>query len=159
MAGGRWSIRFDQSDPTGVLKSCFLFFTSTRRCETETRTHYELWTRNNFFFDSDWFTDYSTYWKAYQSLSELAVRSTCWWQRLIFSPLYRMSQPAAPEDDKNTSVDNASESAFEFLMTRILLQPASLSLNLSGDINEVQIHPLEILGYDVGYRWIKDLLR
>ena len=66
-----------------------------------------------------------------------------------------MSQPDDPEDDKRTSVDNAShssESAFEFLLARILLQPASQSHNLSTDLNEIQLHPLDILGYDVGYR-------
>jgi hypothetical protein len=63
-----------------------------------------------------------------------------------------MSQPDAPEDEKRTSVDDASESAFEYLMTRITLQPTSLLLNQSDDINEIQLHPLDILGYDVGYR-------
>lgn len=66
-----------------------------------------------------------------------------------------MSQPDDPEDDKETSVDNTSntsESAFEFLLARILLQPASQSLNISNDLNEIQLHPFDILGYDVGYR-------
>jgi hypothetical protein len=63
-----------------------------------------------------------------------------------------MSQPDALEDDKKTSVDNASESAFEYLMARIALQPTSLLLNQLDDVNEIQLHPLDILGYDVGYR-------
>lgn len=63
-----------------------------------------------------------------------------------------MSQPDAPEDEKKSSVHDASESAFEYLMARITLQPSSLLLNQSDDINEIQLHPLDILGYDVGYR-------
>jgi hypothetical protein len=63
-----------------------------------------------------------------------------------------MSQPDAPEDDKKTYVDDASKSAFEYLMARIALQPTFLLLNQSDDINEIQLHPLDILGYDVGYR-------
>lgn len=63
-----------------------------------------------------------------------------------------MSQTDALEDDKKTSVDDASESAFEYLMARIKLQPTSLLLNRLDHINEIQLHPLDILGYDVGYR-------
>lgn len=46
-----------------------------------------------------------------------------------------------------------SESAFEFLLSEILLQPDYLTLDPVNNKNDIHLHLLDILGYDVGYRY------
>ena len=58
------------------------------------------------------------------------------------------SVDASPEPDQEVS-----ESAFEFLLAEILLQPDYLALDPVNNKNDVHLHLLDILGYDVGYRY------
>ena len=63
-----------------------------------------------------------------------------------------MSQSTAASDVSTASNSEASESAFEFLLAEILCQPAYLSTDSATDKNDVHVHRLDVLGYDVGYR-------
>lgn len=62
-----------------------------------------------------------------------------------------MSQFATQIDKSSSSSGEVSESAFEFLLAEILSQPAYMTDSV-GDKNEVNLHRLDTLGYDVGYR-------
>ena len=63
-----------------------------------------------------------------------------------------MSQSAVPSDASTVSNVEVSESAFEFLLAEILCQPAYSSTNSATEKDDVHVHRLDILGYDVGYR-------
>ena len=56
------------------------------------------------------------------------------------------------DDESTKSGRDVSESAFEFLLAEILLQPSYLTLDPVAAKNDVHLHLLDILGYDVGYR-------
>ena len=64
-----------------------------------------------------------------------------------------MNLPAATAIVPIASDREVSESAFEFLLAEILLQPAYLQLNSVKDKSDVHLHLLDILGYDVGFRY------
>ena len=63
-----------------------------------------------------------------------------------------MSQAGTPADLQSTPTSEVSESAFEFLLCEILSQSAYVSLDNATDKGDVQLHRLDTLGYDVGYR-------
>lgn len=63
-----------------------------------------------------------------------------------------MSQPGTPADLQGAHTSEVSESAFEFLLCEILSQPAYVSLDSSTDKGDVQLHRLDTLGYNVGYK-------
>lgn len=62
-----------------------------------------------------------------------------------------MSQFATQTQQSSSSSNEVSESAFEFLLAEILSQPAFMTDSV-GDTNETNLHRLDTLGYDVGYR-------
>jgi hypothetical protein len=63
-----------------------------------------------------------------------------------------MSQFATQTHQSSSSRGNeVSESAFEFLLAEILSQPAYMT-DSADDTNETNLHRLDTLGYDVGYR-------
>jgi hypothetical protein len=64
-----------------------------------------------------------------------------------------MSQLATSIDASVEPDHEVSESAFEFLLAEILLQPDYLTLDPVNNKNDIHLHLLDILGYDVGYRY------
>jgi hypothetical protein len=62
-----------------------------------------------------------------------------------------MSQFATQNHQSSSSSNEVSESAFEFLLAEILSQPAYMTDSVD-DTNETNLHRLDTLGYDVGYR-------
>ena len=60
--------------------------------------------------------------------------------------------PIPPTQPTNSDRE-VSKSAFEFLLAEILLQPAYLAQSSSEEKSDAHLHLLDLLGYDVGYRY------
>lgn len=63
-----------------------------------------------------------------------------------------MNQSTHSTDLSTTSNREVSESAFEFLLAEILTQPAYSAVDSTNGKNDLKLHRLDVLGYDVGYR-------
>lgn len=78
-----------------------------------------------------------------------------------------MSQ-TSQQNDQSSSSREVSESAFEFLLAEILSNPAYMPVDTNTNSNntnntnidkiDAPIHRLDILGYDVGYRYAEKIV-
>ena len=57
------------------------------------------------------------------------------------------------DPSSNFAAWEVSKSAFEFLLAEILLQPAYLAQSSSEEKSDTHLHLLDLLGYDVGFRY------
>ena len=72
---------------------------------------------------------------------------------LTTSIAMNISASPIPPIQPTNSDREVSKSAFEFLLAEILLQPAYLAQSSSEEKSDTHLHLLDLLGYDVGFRY------